>query len=195
MPTTAVYPALATNYGGTVIQANSLSLPADTEYEKVPFGEMLQYVKELGGSAVLKGFPMSEKIDYQKSFYRRKDILTASAPTATLAMVTRNSNIQNVKIPNGTGSDTVLPYQEISLSVVMWHVVTITTALGVFNRVFRHGVESTYFRDPQGTDIIVPTSEYLTLDECRAFLLKNVAASAPSYTPSFAAILGQNPNV
>lgn len=195
MAVTAVYPALATSYGGTVIQANQVLLPASTEYERITWEAAQLRVKQLGGSQRFSRFPTSPKPDPRFNFYSRKDVVSAAAPSATLAAVILNSTFQKMPLQNTYDGDLV-GVTKLYVEVLMWHVIEVTlTDTRKFNEVTLTTASFTALRDPETAAVLIATNAYQTLMEANGFLLKPVAAGAPLYDPFYASILGLNPNV
>lgn len=196
MASSAVLPALPTSYGATIIQANALSLPAATEYEQVTF-EAARESLLLLGQDLFPEFPFSAKsAPANTTFYSRKDIVTAAAPSSTIASVRRRTSTGNRK-PNSTvSSNSYTTVTKVDVLVKMWHIVEVTLTDGTK---IVDGLLSTAgfmaLRDPETAAILIPTSGYLAQLEAQSLLLKAVAAGAPTYDPFYAGVLGRNPNV
>lgn len=196
MASSAILPALPTNYGGSVIQANCLSLPAGTEYEQVSYEAAKEALSLLGQELFLE-FPFSSKSEpANTTFYSRKDIVSAAAPSSTIALVRRRTSV-GTRAPNSTTSNnSKTTVTKVDVLVKMWHIMEITLTDGtkiVEGLLSVAGFSSV--RDPETAAILIPTSGYLALLEACGFILKPVAAGAPTYDPFYAAVLGRIPNV
>lgn len=197
MASTAVLPAIPTSFGGTLIQANALTLPAGTEYELVDFNTARATLRILG-EALFPEFPFTAKQpDPNVSYYRRKDVLTSAAPAATIVAVHRRITSSRRAVNSGAVNGVQYSVVKITVTVTAWHVMEIT--LGDLTSKILEGLVTksafTAVRDPETASVLIPTSGYLTLLETNGFILKPVAAGAPTYEPFYAAAIGSNPNV
>jgi hypothetical protein len=192
MATTAVLPAIATSYGGTIVQANSLVLPAATEYEKIDWEAAQARAKQLGGAKRFWGFPDTPKRDIRYTWYSRKDIVSAAAPAATLVAVIVNTVNETIPLPDSISLLTTMIVAEVKA----WHIQENTDSGGTkYTKVIPTGAMFSAMRDPDGAALIIATSAYQAFQETTSFLFKPVAAGAPLYDPFYAAVLGLNPNV
>jgi hypothetical protein len=197
MASSAVIPALPTSFGGTLIQANQLTLPAGTEYEQISYEAAKEALALLGGQDLFLEFPFGSKSEpVNTTFYSRKDIVSAAAPSSTIALVRRRTTVGN-RAPNSTTTNnSKTTVTKVDVLVKMWHIMEVTLTDGTK---FVDGLLSvagfTAIRDPETAAILIPTSGYLALLEACDFILKPVAAGAPTYDPFYAAVLGRNPNV
>lgn len=196
MATTVVLPAIATAFGGTIIQSDNLLLPAGTEYEQVTF-EVARDALSLLGQDLFPEFPFSAKSSPQNTnFYQRKDVVSAAAPSSTIVSVRRRSITGNRK-PNSTVSNnSFTTVTKVDVLVKAWFVVemTLTDGTKIVDGLL-HTAGFMCQRDPESASIIIPTTGYRALLEALGFILKPVAAGAPIYDPFYAAVLGRNPNV
>lgn len=191
MPTSFTLAALPTSNGGTVIQSNTLNIPAG-QYKPIEYAELKNILGDTISSYL--GMPQ-QKAGANWTFYNRSNMVTGSIANRTIIGINRVTTSQGRKSSVAAATD--LPAVRLTKHTFYehtWHVTTMTVPTGqvILDRKYSgHTVQLD--EDPATGDYILPTDGYQAFYEGMRAFLKPVAAGAPDWAPLFALGVGNNP--